>query len=117
MVDRQVLARLDARRPQFRCDAGGAAPANRRIAVSPVAPIQPGMNAPSVLALLGSQPPRTSRELTDQPSIVARGHEPGDVGQVGAGAGVDRGAVERRERLPELLLGLGGGTGSPAAGL
>ncbi len=39
--------------------AGGAAAANRRIAVSSVAPIQPGMNAPCVLALLGSQPPRT----------------------------------------------------------
>ena len=65
-------------------DAGGAAPRrlrdrrrlgprsrasaldrlNRRIASSSVAPMfRPNMHAPCVLALLGSQPPRTSREL------------------------------------------------------
>src|SRR6185437_13634109 len=45
-------------------ERGGAAAANRRIAASSVAPIfRPNMNAPCVLALLGSQPPRTSRDL------------------------------------------------------
>jgi len=54
-------ARLDVRLLAEVPFVGGAVAANRRIAASSVALIQPGMNAPCVLALLGSQPPRTSQ--------------------------------------------------------
>ena len=55
MVDSEFAARLDVRRHE--CGAGLVALrlSNRRIAASSVAPIRPGMNAPCVLALLGSK--------------------------------------------------------------
>src|SRR5207253_7240992 len=55
----------DRRRLGPRSRASALDRLNRRIASSSVAPIRPGMNAPCVLALLGSQP---SADLRDRRS-------------------------------------------------
>ena len=95
-ADRQALARLDAQGLRDGRDAIGAAAVYRRIAASSVAPIRPGTTAPCVLALLGSQPPRTSRDLPISHLRAPATHPPWGSGSRRAGGGRRPGGPPRR---------------------